>query len=46
MIRKQSIIVIGMFLLGVQGLMAQSVLDVRINKPLVPVSPAMWGIFF
>jgi alpha-N-arabinofuranosidase len=46
MISKQSIISVGILLMGMHGLMAQPVLDVRVNQPLAPVSSNMWGIFF
>lgn len=46
MIRKQSILPMLMFLAGMHGLMAQQVLEVRVDKPLAAVSPNMWGIFF
>ena len=46
MIQKQSIVLVLMFLLGMHGLMAQTVLDVRTDKPLAPISSSMWGIFF
>lgn len=44
--RKQSIVSGLIFLVGMQSLMAQNVLDVRTDKPLAPISSSMWGIFF
>ena len=46
MIQKQSMVSVLMFLLGMQALMAQTVLDVRMDKPLAPISSSMWGVFF